>query len=114
MTICVVCGGQIRDAKRSTRHYCSNKCRSKADRSRRRVVKVAQSLTLSMWENIDLNEIKKVSIPAYNALQRIYATQGREFAEPALNAAMDIMMDGNLCSDDYWKLQDREGKRHET
>jgi len=65
---------------------------------------------MTIWEHIDLNEIKRVSNVAYNDMQKIYASYGREYAEMALNAVIDLMMDANLCSDDYWKRSEREAK----
>lgn len=110
MALCVICGKQINNAKRSTRHYCSGACRSKADRSRKRAMKAAQALTFTIWENHDLNEIKKRSLAAYNSLQKLYARLPREFSELALNAVMDLMFDADLCSSEYWELVDHDRK----
>lgn len=112
MSICVVCSKKIENAKRSTKHYCSAKCRSAAHRSRQRVQRIAQSLTINMWEHIDLMEVKKRSETAYNTLQKMFASYGRQYAENALNAVMELMMDADLCSSEYWERSEREAKRH--
>lgn len=101
MAGCIICGKNIPDAKRSSRKYCSNKCRLSAHRSRKRVERAAKEHTITIWEHMDLMEVKRVSIPAYNKMQKMYAEYGRAYAEKALDIAIDLMMDAKLLSKEY-------------
>lgn len=110
MDTCIVCGKKIANKKRSSKIYCSGACRTKAFKERRRQEKISKSLTMSMFESMDMIELKTHSVEAHNIINRMYATKGKEVAELALNAAMAILMDKELLSDEYWKRQDEIGK----
>lgn len=88
MAVCEVCGKSIPDAVRSSRRFCSARCRKASSRRVARARKQAEALTMTLEGAAMLQKLRKVLPRTAASVEAFIAVNGVGCAEAAVKLAL--------------------------
>jgi len=88
MAVCEVCGKPILDARRSSRRFCSAKCRKVSSRRVAAAQKKAAALTMTLEGGAMLQKLRKVLPKTAAGVDAMIAALGVDCTEAAVKLAL--------------------------
>lgn len=88
MAVCEICGNSIPDARRSSRRFCSARCRKVASRRTLAAQKKAQSLTMTLEGAAMVQKLRKVLPKTAASVEAFIEENGVGCAEAAVKLVL--------------------------